>query len=272
MLLEPAAFFDFEIGSSMALRGFILPLLLAAGPAFSQTVIMGHHIGENVSQFLAAEPALQSRVDSCRESEPKPLTPEQIHALSKYDVHMLAERVFTTVLNAPDTQFRIKLKRLPNRGELEDLAKQGMPIVIDKRMPDVIATCTSLLALTAASRSPLLIQSIPNTRPHPVTWHFTNGTLSQIDIDFHGAEFADVASDISSKTATAPDENQEVDTPNLYGAILHVYRKATWLTPELYALLEAEQGTVEVQMQFSAISRAEYDAWARTRLKKGALD
>ena len=63
-----------------------------------------------------------------------------------------------------------------------------------------------------------------------------------------------------------------VDTPNLYGAMLHVYRKATWLTPELYALLESDEGTVDVQMHFSAITRAEYDAWQRTHLKHGVLD
>ena len=257
----------------MSLRRFTLPLVLAACPAFSQTAIMGHHIGENVSEFLAAEPALQARIDSCRVSEPKPLTPEQIHTLSKQDVHALAEQVFTAVLNSPDTKFRVELKRLPNRGELEGLAKQGMPILIDKRMPDMIATCHSLVELTGSPRSsPVLIQSLPNTRPHPVTWRFTSGTLAQIDIDFHGAEFAGVASDISGKTGTNPDENKEVDTPNLYGAILHVYRKATWLTPELYALLESDAGTVDVQMHFSAITRAEYDTWARTRLKHGALD
>src|ERR1700748_334933 len=149
-------------------------MVLTACPAFSQTVIMGHHIGESVSQFLAAEPALQARIDSCRESEPKPLTPEQIHALSKQDVHALAEQVFTTVLNSPGTKFRIELKRLPNRRELADLAKQGMPIFMDKRMPDVIATCHSLVELSESPRSSaVLVQSLPNTRPHPVTWHFT---------------------------------------------------------------------------------------------------
>jgi DNA-binding transcriptional regulator YiaG len=108
----------------MAMRQLILLLVLAASPAFSQTVFMGHHIGESVPQFLAAEPGLQSNMDSCRAAEPKPMTPEQIHALSKQDANALAEQVFANVLNSPDTQVRIKLKRLPNRGEQQATANR----------------------------------------------------------------------------------------------------------------------------------------------------
>src|SRR5262249_25281371 len=159
------------------------------------------------------------------------------------------QQVFATVLSSPDTKLHIKLKRLPNRGELEDLAKQGMPIVIDKRLPDVIATCHSLLALTApAASSAILVQSLPNSRPRPITWHFQNGALSRIDIDFHGADFAAVANDFSAKTGAPPNESREVETPNLYGATLHVSRMATWLTPELYALLEDEEGLADGQI------------------------
>ena len=257
----------------MTLRKFILPIVLSACPALSQTVIMGHHLGEGIPQFLAEEPGLQSRIEPCRVSEPKPLTPEQIRALSKQDAYAVGEQVFANVLNSSDTNFRVKLTRPPSRGELEDLAKQGMPIVIDRRMPDVIATCHSLIALSGSpSPTALLIRSLPNTRPHPVTWHFKDGTLSRIDIDFHGATFFEVASDISSKLQTKPDENKEIDTPNLYGANLHVSRKATWLTQELYALLEDEEGPVDGQLHFSAFTRAEYDAWARSHSKKSALD
>lgn len=257
----------------MVLRRFILPVVLAACPAFSQTVLMGHHIGESVSQFLAVEPDLYSKIDSCRVSEPKPMSPEQIHALSKQDAYALGQQVFATVLSSPDTKFRVKLKRSPNREELEDLARQGMPILIDKRMPDVIANCHSLLSLTApASSSPVLIQSLPNSRPRPIVWHFRNGSLFQIDIDFHGADFAEVVKDISTKTASLPNGNKEVDTPNLYGATLKVYRKATWLTPELYALLEDDEGLVDGQMHLSVISRAEYDVWAKAHAKTSSLD
>jgi len=257
----------------MTLRKFILPIVLSACPAFSQTAVMGHHLGEGIPQFLAEEPGLQSRIEPCRVSEPKPLTPEQIRALSKQDAYAVGEQVFATVLNSSDTNFRVKLKRLPSRGELEDLAKQGMPIVIDRRMPDVIATCHSLIALSGSpSPTVLIVRSLPNTRPRPVTWHFKDGALSQIDIDFHGATFFEVASDISSKLQATPDENKEIDTPNLYGANLHVSRKATWLTHELYALLEDEEGLVDGQLHFSAITRAEYDAWTRSHSKKGALD
>jgi hypothetical protein len=257
----------------MTLHKFTLLAVLAAGPALSQTVIMGHHIGETVPQFLAAEPGLQSRIDSCRSTEPKPMTPEQIHALSKHDVEALSQQVFEAVVNSPDTKYRVKLKRLPNRGDLEDLAKQGMPIVNDKRMPDVIAACHSLLALTApASSSPVLVQSLPNSRPRPITWHFKNGTLFQIDIDFHRADFSEVANDLTAKTGVRPNENKEIDTPNLYGATLKVYRKATWLTPELYALLEDDEGISDGQMYVSVISRAEYDVWAKAHLRRGSLD
>ncbi len=259
----------------MTLRAFALSMVLAlaACPALSQTVIMGHHIGESVSQFLDAEPDLQGMIGSCRASEPKPMTPEQIHALSKQDVHVIGEQVYAAVLNSPGTRFRVKLERLPSRGELEDLAKQGMPIFIDKRMPDMVAACDSLLALTAtASSSPVLVQSLPNSRPRPITWHFKNGALFQIDIDFHGADFATVANDFSAKTGVAPSENQEVDTPNLYGATLHVDRKAIWLTPELYALLVDEEGLADGQMQAFIMGRAEYEAWARSHTQKSSLD
>ncbi|WP_263408596.1 hypothetical protein [Terriglobus tenax] len=257
----------------MTLRRFILPLVLSACPAFSQTAIMGHHLGESIPQFLAEEPGLQSRIEPCRASEPKPLTPEQIRALSKQDAYAVGEQVFATVLNSSDTNFRVKLKRLPSRGELEDLAKQGMPIVNDKRMPDVIATCHSLIALSGSpTPTALIVRSLPNTRPHPVTWHFKDSVLSQIDIDFHGAAFSEVAGDISSKLQTKPDQNKEIDTPNLYGATLHVSRKATWLTQELYALLEDEEGLADGQLHFSVITRAEYDAWTRAHSKKSALD
>lgn len=255
----------------MTLSRFILLSVLAACPAFSQTVIMGHHIGETTPQFLAAEPGLQSKIDSCRASEPKPMTPEQIHALSKQDANALAEQVFAANQLSPDSRFRMKW--VPKRGQLEDFARQGMVIAIDKRMPDVIATCHSLLALTAPpSSTPVLIKSLPNSRPRPVTWHFKNGTLSQIDIDFHGANFADVAKDVTEKTRVQPNENKEVDTPNLYGAVIQVSRKAAWLTPELYAVLEDSEGTVDGQMHLSVISRAEYDVWAQAHLKKGSLD
>ena len=257
----------------MTLRRFIVPLMLAVCPAFSQTVFMGHHIGESASQFFAAEPGLESRVDSCRVSEPKPMTAEQIHALSKQDAYALGQQVFATVLSSPDTKYRVKWKRPPNRDELEDLAKQGMPIVIDKRMPDVTSLCHSLLSLaTSASSSPVVIQSLPNSRPRPIIWHFRNAALFQMDIDFHGADFGEVVRDLSAKTDTHPNENKEVDTPNLYGATLRVYRRATWLTPELYALLEDDEGTVDGQMHLSVISRAEYDTWAKTHAKKGSLD
>jgi hypothetical protein len=48
--------------------------------------------------------------------------------------------------------------------------------------------------------------------------------------------------------------------------------KATSLTQEMYALLEDEEGLVDGQLHFSAITRAEYDAWTRAHSKKSALD
>lgn len=255
----------------MKLCGFIFLSLIAASPAFSQTVIMGHHIGEAVSEFLAAEPVLQGKVDSCRAAEPKPMTPEQIHSLSKQDAYALGQQVFVKNQLLPDTKY--PMKWAPNRGQLEELARQGMVITIDKRMPDEIATCHGLLALIAPpSSSPVVLHSRPHTRPHPITWHFKNGSLFQIDIDFHGVSFADVATDLTAKTSSRPDENRETDTPNLYGATIHVSRKATWLTPELYALLEEEEGIVDGQMYLSIISRAEYNSWLREHPTKGTLD
>ena len=257
----------------MTLYRFLFPVMIAAYPAFSQPVLMGHQLGETVSHFLAAEPGLQSRMDTCRASEPKPMTPEQIHALSKHDVEALAHQVYADVLSSPDTKFHLKLKRMPNRDELEDLSKQGMPIVIDKRVPDEIATCHSVLALIApASSSPVRIESLPNSRPHPIIWQFENGVLVEIDIDFHGANFAEVVNDFTSKTGLRPNEDKEVDTPNLYGATLHVSRKASWLTSELYALLEDEEGLVDGQMHLSVISRAKYDTWAKAHARKSTLD
>lgn len=247
--------------------------MIAATPAFAQTVVMGHHLGENVSQFLTAEPGLQRRIDSCLPSEPKPMSPEQIHALPKHDVEALANQVYAEVLSSPNTRFHISLKKIPSRDELEDLARQGMPLTIDKRMPDKIATCHSVLALTApASSAPVLIESLPNSRPHPVTWHFENGALVEMDIDFHGSDFMEVARDITAKTGVRPNENKETDTPNLYGATLHVSRRASWLTPEMYALLEDEEGLVDGQMRVMILSRAKYDTWAKSHVRRGTLN
>ncbi len=92
------------------------------------------------------------------------------------------------------------------------------------------------------------------------------------DVNLRGADFSDVAKDVTAKTGVQPSENKEISTPNLYGAIIMVSRKATWLTPELYALLENSEGTVDGQMHLSVISRPEYDAWAQAHLKKGSLD
>lgn len=239
--------------------------------AVAQTVIMGHHVGETVQEFLAAEPSLQGRINECRQSEPSPLTPDQIHALSKGDAYILGQQVFSREAQSPGSPFQ--MHSVPNKGQLESLARQGMVIALDKRMPDVIDTCHSLLAITAHSKStPVLVHSLPHTRPRPITWHFFNGFLMQIDIDFHGADFGEVEGDLTSKTGIRPNENKEVDTPNLYGAILKVYRRATWLTPELYAVLESDQGTADGQMHLSVITRAEYDAWAKTHGRKGSLD
>jgi hypothetical protein len=245
--------------------------IAVCGSLHAQTAIMGHHLGETASQFLVAEPALAVRIDGCRAAEPKPMTPGQIHALSKQDAYALGEQVFTRASQSPDNQF--PLRWVPNKGQLEDLARRGMPIVIDKRMPDEIATCHSLLALTSPPRnSPMVVQSLPNTRLHPVMWHFAGGVLTEIDIDFHGADFNEVANDVSNKTGVKPHDDKEVDTPNLYSALIHVYRKATWLTPELYALLESDQGIADGQMHFSVITRAAYDAWAKVHAKKSFLD
>lgn len=255
----------------MKFHRIIFLAIVAAYPASSQTVIMGHHLGETVQQFLAAEPAMQSQLEPCRQNEPKPLTPEQIHALSKQDAYALGEQVFNTYSLSPDNRF--PMKWAPKRDQLENFARQGMVIKIDKRMPDVIATCHAVLALDAPpSATPIIVHSLPNARPRPVTWHFKNGQLYQIDIDFHGGDFTEVATDLTKKTGVRPDENKEIDTPNLYGAVIKVYRRATWLNPELYALLEQDQGITDGQLLLSVISRAEYDAWAKIHLKKSTLD
>jgi len=252
---------------------FAFLIALAVCPAFSQTIIMGHHIGENVSQFPSAEPGLQSRIDECLTSEPIPMTPDEIHALSKHDVESLAAQIFANVLHSTDTKFRVKLKRIPNRGELEDLARQGMPISIDKRMPDVIETCHALLLLTQPTSSgPVLIRSLPNSRPRPITWHFVRGALSQIDIDFHGSDFDVVANDLSTKISARPVENKEIDTPNIYGATIHVHRKVAWLTRELYVLLEDEEGAIDEQLNAFVMGRSTYDEWAKVHGGKNSLD
>lgn len=252
-------------------RCVFLSFLLSPMMATAQTAIMGHHVGETSRQFLAQEPALQSRLDECRHSEPSPLTPDQIHALSKGDAYVLGQQVFAREAQAPDSPFQ--LHSVPSKGQLEDLARHGMVIVLDKRMPDVIDTCNSLLAITSNLKGQaVVVHSIPLSRPRPVTWRLVNGYLVQIDIDFHGADFNEVENDLSSKTGTRPNENKEVDTPNLYGAILKVYRRATWLTPELFAVLESDEGLADGQMHLSVISRAEYDLWAKTHARKGSLD
>jgi hypothetical protein len=176
-------------------------------------------------------------------------------------------------VSSTDTKFRIKLKRNPNREELEDLARQGMSISMDKRMPDVIETCTALSLLTQPTpSSPVLIHSLPNTWPRPLTWHFNHGVLNQIDIDFHGSDFAQVANDFSQKTGVRPNDGNEIDTPNMYGATIHVSQKATWLTRELYVLLEGESGGIDSQVSAMVMTRDAYDEWAKRHPAKSALD
>jgi len=227
---------------------------------------MGHHVGETAAQFLAQEPALAGRMEECRASEPKAMTPEQIHALSKQDLHALAEQVYTRLSQSADAPFQ--LHGTPDKRQLEDMARRGLVLSFDRRMPDEVATCHALLALTGNA----VIHSLPHARPWPVTWRFSSGLLQQIDIDFHGADFSEVSDDVSSKTGKRPDENAERDTPNLYGGTIRVYRKATWLTPELFAVLESDQALAGGQMYLSVISRAAYDTWARTHARKSTLD
>lgn len=255
------------------LHRFALPLFLAACPALSQTIIMGHHLRENVAQFLAAEPGLKERITACQSSAPKPLTADQIRALSKYDVQELASQVFTQLLDSPSTQYQISSKHLPNRHKLEELSREGMPLFLDKRMPDEIATCNALLALTTTtSSSSVAIQSLPNSHPYPVTWQFQNGLLSEIDINFHGANFDTLVRDFTRKTGVKPSEDQAAYTPNLYGATIRLQRKVYWLTPELYAVLEEDQGTVDGQIHISILSRTKYDAWLKNHSNAGPFN
>jgi len=241
-------------------------------PAWSQTAIMGHHVGETAQQFLAAESGMLSKLEACRRDEPKPLTQEQIHALSKQDAYALGQQVFTTYGTAASARY--SLKWAPNHHQLETLVAQGMTVTLDKRMPEVIATCRAVLALTASPAiSTITVSSEPGTKPYPVKWSFGDGRLLQIDIDFQeGGDFDAIEADLTHKTGVKPDQNKEADTPNLYGGVIEVYRKATWLTPELFAVLEEDEKIGGGQMHLSVVTRNRYDAWAKTHAVKGPLD
>jgi hypothetical protein len=246
--------------------------MVAPYPAWSQTAIMGHHVGETTQQFLAAEPVMLNKLEACRREEPKPLTPEQIHALSKQDAYALGQQVFTTYGTAASARY--SLKWAPNRHQLETLVAQGMIVTLDKRMPGVVATCRAVLALTASPAiSTITASSEPGTKPYPVKWSFGDGRLLQIDIDFQeGGDFDAIEADLTHKTGVKPGQNKEADTPNLYGGVIEVYRKATWLTSELFAVLEEDEKIGGGQMHLSVVTRSGYDSWAKTHAVKGPLD
>jgi hypothetical protein len=140
-------------------------------------------------------------------------------------------------------------------------------------MPEVVATCHAVLALTAAPiPASIVVFSAPGAKQYPVKWSFSQGILWQTDIDFQGADFAAIEADLTRKTGVKPNERQEADTPNLYGGVIEVQRKATWLTPELFALLEEDEQLAGGQMHLAVIGRDHYDAWARAHAEKRPLD
>jgi hypothetical protein len=236
-----------------------------------QPLIMGHRVGETVLQFLEAEPHMQGQLESCRRDAPKPLTPQQIDALSKEDAYVLSQQVYTTYAVSPSAHF--PFKKPPSRGQMAGLARQGWLLVLDRRMPDVIASCTAVIQLNApASIVPFVVRSDRDARPYPMTWRFQSGTLLQIDIDFRGGEFAAIEADMTAKTGIEPIAKKQTETPNLYGGIVAVSRMAMWLTPDTYAVLVQDEKLVDGQMHLLVTSRKQYDTWANSHTVKSALD
>ena len=158
---------------------------------------------------------------------------------------------------------------MPSRSDLERLAGQEMPVVIDKRMQDVVAACHSLLALTAPpSSSPMLIQSLPDSKLRPFTWYFKMALCFGSMLISMVAISPKFPVTLTVKLTLHRSSITMIDTPNLYGATINVSRKAIWMTPELYALFEEDAGTASEQMRAFIISRAEYDVWIKATRSK----
>ncbi|HTH52388.1 MAG TPA: hypothetical protein VL495_00475 [Edaphobacter sp.] len=232
-------------------------LFVFAAPAFSQTTIKGHSLGETAREFIAADSNLQSRLASCRSASPKPLTPEQIHSLSKADINFLSSQVFAEAERSTDDSY--KWKKQPSRGDLEQMARNGKSITLDKRVPEEAHFCDSLIAASDQPGYSGSLQS-PETAPQ-FTWYFEAGKLSRIEGSMERADFAQIETDLTTKIGAKPSENL-VSDPAGFGR----NRQAKWLTPELSAVLADTGKTV----QLTVMSRAEYDASVKVPSKKSS--
>lgn len=238
-------------------------LLLISAPLIAQNAptFKGHHLGESAQSFIGAEAVFRDKVASCRASAPKPLTPEQVHSLSKAEEYALSQQVFTSSQRSADSLY--KWKSAPSRGQLEQMAREGRPVFFDRRLPQEIALCTGVLAAADQPDYSGTLSS-PEVVP-PVTWHFEHGQLTTITITTQGLAFPDVVADVTAKLGVQPTEQTLLDSETFIPV-----RRDQWITPSIFAQLDQRPS---MRQQLIVMTRAEYDALAAAQNKKpSALD
>jgi hypothetical protein len=220
--------------------------------AISQTAIKGHHLGETPEQFLQADPEIRKNLAECHAGEPKPITQDEVHAMSKAQLQAL----------------QLEQTYNPSRKQLEAMASNGQLFTLDTRYPQQKAYCDSLVnALEKGSQIPFFgdIQFSEINLPRTL-WFFGGGTLMEIVVDFKGASFADVETDLAKRIGTAPIESHPA-VLNTYGATWND-QMATWLTSELCAKLLYDPNPAKPELELTVTARWLYDA--RTKEKANA--
>ena len=212
--------------------------------AASQTVIKGHHVGETVQEFLQASPDMKDQLATCHSGEPKPITPEQVHALSNDQVYVLSL----------DHQAGL------NRKQLEQMARDGKLFTKDERGFVVLNFCKFVVDVLEKGIAGPITQTPYSSTP---MWGFTDGRLSSMSISLPTGSFAEVEADLTKRIGVQPVETSP-SYSNGYGATWH-NEIASWLSQELTATLEEDHNPVKPSLMLSVTSRSLYDAFVKAK-------
>ena len=219
-------------------------LTLTVAHAVSQTVIKGHHIGETVQEFLQASPDMKDQLATCHSGEPKPITPEQVHALSNDQVYVLS------------LDYQAGL----NRKQLEQMARDGKLFTKDERGFVVLNFCKFVVDVLEKGIAGPITQTPYSSTP---MWGFTDGRLSSMSISLPTGSFAEVEADLTKRIGVQPVETSP-SYSNGYGATWH-NEIASWLSQELTATLEEDHNPVKPSLMLSVTSRSLYDAFVKAK-------
>lgn len=135
-------------------------------PAVSQTVIKGHHLGETPEQFLQADSEIRKNLADCHAEEPKPITQDQVRAMSKAEIQALQlDQIYN-----------------PSRKQLEEMASKGQLFTKDTRYSEQKAYCEMLVnSLEKGSPIPFFGEILfPDVKLPRTLWFFGGGHLLEI--------------------------------------------------------------------------------------------